>query len=259
MNTMEILRRMEDRDKKGTDVRGGIKFAAEMLTPLGDIDTAIATKKAYDEGRYLDAAGNAAEIAVGYLPFGPLVKPAIRLAKNKDRFKGVLHPSFIKDSQYRKDEISDYIDIAKGIPPEPKSVGSASRANMDRFMRNMYNPDPIERRPAPLQVKKTEKQLADNAYVEKGFNSRDAHVAAALDKRLPSFKYQSDSTKKQILSELNEGVINNKGLTIKSKKSDNEFIAEVYSPTLKIRVPVMLNRSEEGYKLGTGLTASGGF
>jgi len=226
--------------KKDKDRMKAIGEGILSFTPVATVQDGSSMVDNIQKGNYQDATVDGLSAALGLTGLKPIAKMAGSAFKGlKGLFAGPLSPQYNSDG--------GVIYASKG----------AAKDAIKRFLRNM-DKEP-KKEPAPLQVKRTEKQLADNIYKEKGFESRDAHVAAALDNRLPSFKYQPDSRKKQILAELNEGVATNKGLTIKQKKSDNEFIAEVYSPTLKIRVPVMLNKYGEGYQLGTGLTASGGF
>ena len=61
-------------DENRERIKNRLVSIAEATTPLGDVQTGIDAKTAYDEGRYLDAAGNAAMIVAGYTPFGPLAK-----------------------------------------------------------------------------------------------------------------------------------------------------------------------------------------
>jgi hypothetical protein len=61
-------------DEHREKIKNRLVSIAEATTPLGDVQTGIDAKTAYDEGRYLDAAGNAAMIGLGYTPFGPLAK-----------------------------------------------------------------------------------------------------------------------------------------------------------------------------------------
>ena len=61
-------------DEHREKIKNRLVSIAEATTPLGDVQTAKDAKTAYDEGRYLDAAGNAAIIAAGYTPLGPLAK-----------------------------------------------------------------------------------------------------------------------------------------------------------------------------------------
>jgi hypothetical protein len=76
-----------------------IQFMLETFTPYGDVQTAKDASKAFQEGRYLDAAGNAALIAAGYTPLGPLARPAGRLAKRVARDKDMIIPA-LTDKDY---------------------------------------------------------------------------------------------------------------------------------------------------------------
>jgi len=61
-------------DEHREKIKNRLVSIAEATTPLGDVQTGIDAKTAYDEGRYLDALGNAGMIGLGYTPFGPLAK-----------------------------------------------------------------------------------------------------------------------------------------------------------------------------------------
>ena len=98
--------------------------ALETFTPLGDVQTAKDASKAFQEGRYFDAAGNAALIAAGYTPLGPLVRPAGRLAKRVVRDKDMLLPA-LTDKDYAGLVARETI-MGKG-PLAGKSVGAAGR------------------------------------------------------------------------------------------------------------------------------------
>jgi len=118
----------EEQQQRRQEVRDGITQSAEMFTPLGDVQTVKDASKAFQEGRYLDAAGNAALIAAGYTPLGPLAKPVGRLVKNRQRLKGALHPMMKNNPAYRQEELTDYLNIARGKqgPLAGKSVGAAT-------------------------------------------------------------------------------------------------------------------------------------
>ncbi|MDC3283341.1 hypothetical protein OAV41_02075 [Planctomycetota bacterium] len=113
----------EEQEQRRQEVRSGIKEAAEMFTPLGDVQTAKDASKAFQEGRYLDAAGNAALIAAGYTPLGPLARPAGRLAKRVVRDKDMLLPA-LTDKDYAGLVARETI-MGKG-PLAGKSVGAAT-------------------------------------------------------------------------------------------------------------------------------------
>ena len=120
-----------------------IKFMLETFTPYGDVQTAKDASTAFQEGRYLDAAGNAALIGLGYTPLGPLARPAGRLIKNRNRLKGALHSEMRNSPAYRKAELADYLDIARGKqgPLAPKSVGAATADTMKDYVNTKgYNP-----------------------------------------------------------------------------------------------------------------------
>jgi len=99
------------------------KFLAETFTPYGDVQTAQDANKAFQEGRYLDAAGNAALIAAGYTPLGPLARPAGRLAKRAMRDKDMLLPA-LTDKDYAGLVARETI-MGRG-PLAGKSVGAAT-------------------------------------------------------------------------------------------------------------------------------------
>jgi len=100
-----------------------IQFMLETFTPYGDVQTAKDASKAFQEGRYLDAAGNAALIAAGYTPLGPLARPAGRLAKRVARDKDMIIPA-LTDKDYAGMVARETI-MGRG-PLAGKSVGSMS-------------------------------------------------------------------------------------------------------------------------------------
>ena len=110
-------------DENRERIKNRLISIAEATTPLGDVQTGIDAKTAYDEGRYLDAAGNAAMIGLGYTPLGPLARPLGRLAKRVNRDKDMLIPA-LKDKDYR--ELVKRETIMGKAPLAPKSIGSAS-------------------------------------------------------------------------------------------------------------------------------------
>jgi len=104
-------------------IKNRLVSIAEATTPLGDVQTAKDAKKAYNEGRYLDALGNAGMIAAGYTPLGPLARPLGRLAKRVNRDKDMFIPA-IKDKDYR-DLVKRETIMGQG-PLAPQSAGAAS-------------------------------------------------------------------------------------------------------------------------------------
>jgi len=89
----------EKQKQRKERTRAATKEMLETFTPLGDVQTAKDASKAFQEGRYLDAAGNAALIAAGYTPLGPLARPAGRMAKRIARDKDMLLPA-LTDKDY---------------------------------------------------------------------------------------------------------------------------------------------------------------
>lgn len=111
------------RDKINEDILNAGKTVLETFTPLGDVQTAKDTYNAYKQGNMKEAAGNAALLALGYTPFGPLARPAGRLAKRVARDKDMLVPA-MTDKDYAGLVARETI-MGKG-PLAPKSAGAAS-------------------------------------------------------------------------------------------------------------------------------------
>jgi len=115
-----------------------IQFMLETFTPYGDVQTAKDASKAFQEGRYLDAAGNAALIAAGYTPLGPLARPAGRLAKRVARDKDMIIPA-LTDKDYAGMVTRETL-LGKD-PLAGKSVGAATADTMKDYTTTKgYNP-----------------------------------------------------------------------------------------------------------------------
>jgi len=115
-----------------------IQFMLETFTPYGDVQTAKDASKAFQEGRYLDAAGNAALIAAGYTPLGPLARPVGRLAKRVARDKDMIIPA-LTDKDYAGMVARETI-MGRG-PLAGKSVGAATADTMKDYTTTKgYNP-----------------------------------------------------------------------------------------------------------------------
>lgn len=128
----------EKQKQRKERTRAATKEMLETFTPLGDVQTAKDASKAFQEGRYLDAAGNAALIAAGYTPLGPLARPAGRLAKRAMRDKDMLLPA-LTDKDYAGMVARETI-MGKG-PLAGKSVGAATADTMKDYVSTQgYNP-----------------------------------------------------------------------------------------------------------------------
>ena len=105
-------------------IKNRLVSIAEATTPLGDVQTARDAKKAYDEGRYLDALGNAGMIAAGYTPLAPLAKGAKALNQaNKYR-------KFKNEAARRGGPLSPhYMEIMTGNPRMDR-IANQNIANM---------------------------------------------------------------------------------------------------------------------------------
>jgi len=114
----------EEQKQRRQEVRSGIKEAAEMFTPLGDVQTAKDAYAAYQRGDIGEAALNSALLALGYTPLGPLARPEGRLAKRVARDKDMLLPA-LTDKDYAGLVARETI-MGKG-PLAPKSAGAAGR------------------------------------------------------------------------------------------------------------------------------------
>jgi len=113
----------EKQKQRKERTRAATKEMLETFTPLGDVQTAKDASKAFQEGRYLDAAGNAALIAAGYTPLGPLARPAGRLAKRVIKDSDMLIPA-LTDKDYAS--IVARETIMGKAPLSGKSVGAAA-------------------------------------------------------------------------------------------------------------------------------------
>lgn len=123
---------------RGIPTAEDIKTILETFTPYGDVQTAKDASKAFQEGRYLDAAGNAALIAAGYTPLGPLARPAGRLAKRAMRDKDMLL-SALTDKDYAG--IVARETIMGKAPLAGKSVGAATADTLKDYTATKgYNP-----------------------------------------------------------------------------------------------------------------------
>lgn len=132
----------EKQKQRKERTRAATKEMLETFTPLGDVQTAKDASKAFQEGRYLDAAGNAALIAAGYTPLGPLARPAGRLAKRVARDKDMLLPA-LTDKDYAGLVARETI-MGKG-PLAPKSAGAASaRTKAEKQYKTTSGYHPLE-------------------------------------------------------------------------------------------------------------------
>lgn len=125
-------------DENRERIKNRLVSIAEATTPLGDVQTGIDAKTAYDEGRYLDAAGNAAMIVAGYTPFGPLAKAG--KAGYKSLNQANKYRKFKNEAAKRSGPLSPhYMNRTTGDPRMDK-LANQNVANMSMLPDGKYHP-----------------------------------------------------------------------------------------------------------------------
>ena len=189
---------------RGLPTAKDIKTMLETFTPYGDVQTAKDANRAFQEGRYLDAAGNAALIAAGYTPLGPLARPAGRLAKRAMRDKDMLLPA-LTDKDYAGMVARE--TIMGKAPLAGKSVGAATaKTKTEKDLIDGLSPEEIkfqkENPEMELLFHGSDKERADDlmAGYREGqlYLSPDPEVAAKYGSVITAIPVKKGTAKKMI-------------------------------------------------------------
>ncbi len=198
-------RQAQRRQKEIEQLKDISVSALETFTPLGDVQTAKDASKAFQEGRYLDAAGNAALIGLGYTPLGPLARPAGRLAKRVARDKDMLVPA-LTDKDYASMVTRE--TLMGKAPLSGKSVGAATaKTKTEKDLISGLSPEEIkfqkENPGMELLFHGSDKERADDlmqGYREgQLFLSPDPEVASKYGSVVTAIPVKKGTSEKMIL------------------------------------------------------------